>query len=79
MTPDECQNMTDIRREIDAIDHQVIKLWGQRKGYVQAASRFKTSANKVKAPERFKAMLEQRREWAIAGSGRLPQTLRFRD
>jgi isochorismate pyruvate lyase len=39
--PDECQDMTDIRREIDAIDRLVIALIGRRFKYVQAAAKFK--------------------------------------
>ena len=62
--PDECRDMQDIRAEIDRIDKEVIRLLGQRFEYVQAASQFKTSATSVRAPERFKAMLEQRRAWA---------------
>lgn len=58
--------MQDIRTEIDRIDREVIGLLGQRFAYVQAASQFKTSATAVRAPERFKAMLEQRRVWAQA-------------
>ena len=64
--PDECLNMQDIRTEIDAIDRQVIQLLGKRFEYVKAAAPFKTSETGVKAPERFKAMLLQRREWAVA-------------
>lgn len=64
--PSECRDMQDIRAEIDRIDQEVIKLLGERFGYVQAASQFKTSATAVRAPERFKAMLEQRRVWAQA-------------
>lgn len=63
-SPTECKNMQDIRTEIDAIDHQVIQLIGQRFAYVKAASKFKTSETSVKAPDRFKAMLLQRRKWA---------------
>ena len=62
--PEECQNMTDIRTEIDRLDQQVITLLGQRFGYVKAASKFKTSTSDVKAPERLSAMLKQRRLWA---------------
>ena len=63
-TPEQCDNMEDIRAEIDTLDLQVITLLGQRFLYVQAASKFKTSETTVRAPERFKAMLEQRRVWA---------------
>ena len=62
--PSDCRNMQDIRAEIDRIDRSVIALLGERFAYVQAASRFKTSATAVRAPERFTAMLEQRRIWA---------------
>jgi isochorismate pyruvate lyase len=64
LQPAECEGMEDIRREIDALDHAVIKLLGKRFQYVLAASKFKTSATSVRAPERFKAMLATRREWA---------------
>jgi len=40
-------------------------LIGQRFEYVKAASKFKTSATSVKAPERFNVLLLQRREWAV--------------
>lgn len=63
-TPDDCQNMADIRAEIDRLDRQVIALLGQRFTYVKAASKFKTSETDVKAPERVQAMLQQRRAWA---------------
>lgn len=66
LQPSECAGMEDIRREVDALDQAIIKLLGKRLGYVQAASKFKTSATAVQAPERFKAMLGTRREWAKA-------------
>jgi isochorismate pyruvate lyase len=66
LQPQECQGMDDIRREIDRLDQSVIQLLGQRFQYVLAASKFKTSATSVRAPERFKAMLATRREWAAA-------------
>lgn len=61
----ECENISEIRTEIDALDRQIVGLIGQRFEYVKVASKFKTSENSVKAPERFEAMLAQRRDWAI--------------
>ncbi|MCY1464387.1 Isochorismate pyruvate lyase [compost metagenome] len=58
--------MEDIRAEIDRLDQAVIKILGARFKYVMAASKFKTSETSVRAPERFKAMLVKRREWAEA-------------
>lgn len=72
--PEECLNMQDIRTEIDAIDRQVIQLLGKRFDYVKAAAPFKTSETGVKAPERFKTMLLQRREWAVA-AGLSPEAI----
>ena len=62
--PNECRDMQDIRAEIDRIDREVIGLLGRRFQYVQAAAAFKTSVATVRAPERFQAMLERRRQWA---------------
>jgi isochorismate pyruvate lyase len=66
LSPAQCTGMEDIRREIDALDQTVIKLLGKRFQYVLAASKFKTSATSVRAPERFQAMLAIRRQWAEA-------------
>lgn len=62
--PKNCKNISDIRAQIDLIDQQVVRLLGQRYQYVKAASAFKNSENSVRAPERFSAMLAQRRTWA---------------
>ncbi len=62
--PEECSDMQEIRAEIDYIDRQIVAAIGQRFKYVKAASKFKTSENSVKAPERLKSMLRQRRLWA---------------
>jgi isochorismate pyruvate lyase len=62
--PADCQDMADIRQAIDSLDQEVISLWAQRFAYVKAAAKFKTDETAVRAPERFAAMLAQRREWA---------------
>lgn len=62
--PIDCANMQEIRAEIDSIDRNIISLIGKRYQYVKAAAKFKTSETSVKAPERFKAMLIERRAWA---------------
>ena len=65
-SPNECESLSEIRAEIDRIDREVIAAFGQRFAYVKAAAKFKTSEATVKAPARFAAMLQQRREWAAA-------------
>ena len=64
--PSDCVDMEDIRTAIDAIDYDIITLLGKRFAYVKAAAAFKTSSSSVRAPERFQAMLAQRRQWAEA-------------
>ena len=65
-SPEDCANMEDIRGEIDHLDRAVISLIGKRFQYVKAAAKFKVSQASVHAPERFKAMLVKRRDWAQA-------------
>jgi isochorismate pyruvate lyase len=62
--PDECASIEDVRRGIDALDREVVALIGRRARYVEAASQFKSGEDAVRAPERRKAMLEARRQWA---------------
>jgi isochorismate pyruvate lyase len=63
-SPDECANIHEVRDEIDIIDREVIDALSKRFQYVIAAARFKTSEASVRSPDRFQAMLQQRREWA---------------
>jgi isochorismate pyruvate lyase len=63
-SPEDCRSLQDVRREIDAIDEQIVRLLGRRAAYVHAAARFKTSEAHVAAPDRQAAMLEVRRRWA---------------
>jgi isochorismate pyruvate lyase len=62
--PEECASIEDVRLGIDALDREVIALIGRRARYIGAAARFKTGEEGVRAPERRKAMLEERRRWA---------------
>ncbi len=62
--PKDCLDMKEIREMIDTIDKGIISQLGLRYEYVKAAAQFKTNEQAVKAPERFAAMLTQRRLWA---------------
>jgi isochorismate pyruvate lyase len=61
---EECTSLAEVREAIDTLDRELLALLGRRAGYVHAAARFKTDAASVRAPERVRAMLEQRRTWA---------------
>jgi len=65
--PEDCASIEDVREAIDDLDRGILRLLGQRARYVAAAARFKKDGNSVRAPERQKAMLTLRREWAEEG------------
>jgi isochorismate pyruvate lyase len=62
--PEKCTSLEEVRAEIDSLDEEIVRLIGRRAHYVKAAARFKTSEAHVAAPDRQKAMLAVRREWA---------------
>ncbi len=62
--PEACESIEDVREAIDGLDREILRLLGRRAGYVAAAAPFKTDQKGVRAPERQKAMLAKRREWA---------------
>ena len=62
--PEDCKNIEDIRRNIDALDREIIDLIGRRARYVERAAHFKTGEQSVRAHERQKNMLATRRRWA---------------
>ena len=62
--PEKCNELEEVRREIDILDREIVRLIGRRAAYARKATDFKTDKNSVHAPERQRAMLAQRREWA---------------
>ncbi|CAN5782825.1 isochorismate lyase [soil metagenome] len=62
--PEDCESIYNVREAIDSLDRQIVGLIGQRARYVKVAARFKTGEKSVRAPERQKTMLEERRRWA---------------
>ncbi|CAA9449395.1 hypothetical protein AVDCRST_MAG82-3655 [uncultured Rubrobacteraceae bacterium] len=62
--PEDCEGIEDVRQSIDALDKEIVHLIGRRARYVERAARFKTGEQSVRAPERQRAMLSERRRWA---------------
>jgi isochorismate pyruvate lyase len=62
--PEECRSLEEIRAEIDRLDRQVIAALAERFAYVKAIVRFKSDETSVRAPERFEAVMRERRRWA---------------
>lgn len=64
--PEACENLNDIRVGIDLYDRQIFEALQQRLLYVKAAAQFKPDEQSIPAPERVAAMLDERRQWAVA-------------
>jgi len=62
--PEDCASIEDICHGIDVLDRDIVRLIGERSRYVKVAVRFKKSEAGVRAPERQRAMLQERRRWA---------------
>ena len=62
--PDDCTSIEDVRQAIDAIDREIVAALGRRFQYVKAITRYKKTADEVRANERFQSVLQARRQWA---------------
>lgn len=63
--PEACATIGEVRDAIDVIDHGIVEAIGRRFDYVKAIMRFKATEDDVRAPDRYQAVLRQRREWAV--------------
>jgi len=68
--PEECENMDDIRAEIDRLDAQLVALIAERFCYVDRAWQFKTTPSDATVPWRIQQVIEKVR--AHAEGTRLP-------
>lgn len=59
-----CNNLEEVRNNIDKIDNDIIKLIAKRSTYVAQAANFKKSESGVKAPARVEAVIAKVREKA---------------
>lgn len=55
----ECKNLDDVRKNIDRIDKEVIKLIAERGNFVKQASKFKKNSDDVQAPQRVEAVIQK--------------------
>ena len=61
-----CNNLDEVRTEIDMLDSEIVKLIAQRNAYIHQAARFKVSTQEVKAPARIAEVISHVREEALA-------------
>lgn len=52
-----CETMADVRRNIDALDRELVALIKTRQGYIEEAGRIKTDKNTVRDEDRINDVL----------------------
>ncbi len=62
--PQACESIEEVRTAIDELDAEIIAALGQRFEYVKTIMRFKQNEEQVRAPDRYEAVVRQRRAWA---------------
>ena len=60
-----CQNLEEVRSNIDRIDDAIIKLIAERGGYVAQASKFKKNEEGVKDTSRVEKVIQKVRAKAL--------------
>ena len=63
-----CRNLADVRRAVNAIDRDLIRLLARRQKYALAALRFKHDRKSIADPAHRRKMFAQRKSWAALGS-----------
>ncbi|MGD1850726.1 MAG: chorismate mutase [Cyanophyceae cyanobacterium] len=62
--PEQCDDINEIRDEIDHLDHQIIQLLGKRLSYVKVALKVQNREDRDQFAKRFQTMLSDRSQWA---------------
>ncbi len=64
-SPEQCQNIAEVRHAIDFIDNEIVKLIAERGKYVKRASVFKTSEAAVKDVDRVAEVIKSKKMLAV--------------
>ena len=59
-----CNNLAEVRENIDALDRKIVALLAERGRYVKDAARFKRDAFQVSAPQRQQEVIDKVRALA---------------
>jgi len=57
--PNKCKTMQDVRKGVDALDRELVRLLVQRQGYMDAAARIKQDRNTVHDAERIEDVVSK--------------------
>lgn len=65
LKPKNCKSISEVREQIDIIDHELIRLFAIRYEYVKSIVKFKEKTTEaIVAEKRKDHVIEQRSEWA---------------
>ena len=59
-----CQSIDEVRKNIDRIDHDIVRLMAERGRYVHEAARFKADPTHVEVPARAEAVVQKAKSLA---------------
>ena len=59
-----CQNLGEVRDNIDRLDREIVRLMAERGQYVHEAARFKQNPREVEAPARAESVVQKARALA---------------
>jgi isochorismate pyruvate lyase len=54
-----CETLGEVRKNIDRLDREIVRLMAERGRYVHEAARFKANPAQVEAPERAEAVVQK--------------------
>jgi len=63
--PEQCENIEEIRSEIDIIDNQIVNLISKRAKYVDNAAKFKKDKVAVRNKKRVALVIESKKKLAL--------------
>jgi isochorismate pyruvate lyase len=62
--PEQCRDMAQIRAAVSELDHEIIRMLGQRLDYVREAVRYKPDEDSIRNPDHWERFFADRRKWA---------------
>ena len=57
-------SLGEVRKSIDAVDREIVRLLAEREGYVRRAAQLKTTRKDVEAPDRVEEVIRKARSQA---------------
>jgi isochorismate pyruvate lyase len=63
--PEDCVDITEIRKAIDSIDNRIVELVANRSKYVKEIVKFKKDKKAIEAPDRVREVINSKKNLAV--------------